>query len=173
MVKEKQLEDYLQACKDADVSDIDNNPVLMKMFNTRDNYWAHLNNIIKHIGPLDGLRICEIGGGYGAMAMLISKCRPECYHIIDLPEVCELQNRYLDGSSVECLTEPTGQFYDLCISNYALSEIVDNKLYIDEVLKRSKHGYITCNTDFVTLLWPHRKYPDIQGERGTNYILVW
>ena len=173
MVKGRPLEEYLQACRNADMATVETDPVLMRMFNTKESYWAHLGNIIEYIGALDGLRIVEIGGGYGGLAMLINKCRPACYHIIDLPEVCELQRRYLAGSQVECFTEPTGQDYDLVISNYALSEIPDNKLYIDEVLRRSKHGYITCNTDLVKLDWPHQKLPDIPGERKTNYVLVW
>lgn len=174
MVKDKALSEYLQACKDADVLNIEDNKVLMRMFNTRANYQAHLANIITQFGSLDGMRICEIGGGYGALAkMICDNYAPELYHIIDLLEVCELQRRYLDGSQVECFTEPTGHDYDLVISNYALSEIVDNKPYIDGVLRRSKHGYITCNTEFVALDFSHSRLPDIKGERETNYILIW
>ena len=93
--------------------------------------------------------------------------------MIDLPEPLALQRRYLDGYPVELFSEPTGQKYDLVISNYAISEIPDNKLYIDEVLRKSLHGYITCNTDLVKLDWSHKKLPDIPGERKTNYVLVW
>lgn len=135
-------------------------------------YIGVLNRIAKYFGSLDGLRICEIGGGYGGQAKTIFDVyKPSCYHIIDLPEVCSLQKWY--EPRVGVFTEPTGEEYDIVISNYALSEIVDNKLYIDEVLAKSKHGYITCNTDFVQLPWPHSRYPDIAGERKENYILVW
>lgn len=134
-------------------------------------YIGVLAKLIKHFGSLDGIRICEIGGGYGGQCRTIyDMFTPECYHIIDLPEVCELQRKYCQA---ECFIKTTGQTYDLVISNYALSEIIDNKLYIDEVLLRSKHGYITCNTDLVKLDFPHSRYPDINGERETNYILVW
>jgi len=171
MIKDKQLKDYLQACKNADLSNIENNGILMNMFNTSQNYRAHMDRIGGYFGPLDGMRICEIGGGYGGQCkMICERYKPGCYHIIDLPEVCELQRRYCDA---ECYTEPTGQEYDLVISNYALSEIIDNKPYIDGVLRKSKHGYIACNTDFVQLDWPHFKYMDIEGERKENYILVW
>jgi len=172
MIKGKQLEEYLQACRDADLSTVETDPVLMRMFNTKDAYQLHLENIVKHFGPLDGMRICEIGGGYGGQAKaILDEYKPVWYHIIDLPEVCELQKRY--EPRVSTFTEPTYQDYDLVISNYALSEIPDNKLYIDEVLRRSKHGYITCNTDFVKLDFPYSRHPDIKGERETNYILVW
>ncbi len=134
-------------------------------------YIGVLSKLIELFGPLTGKRICEIGGGYGGQCRTVTDMFfPECYHIIDLPEVCELQRKYCQA---DCYTQPTGQEYDLVISNYALSEIPDNKLYIDEVVKRSKHGYITCNTDLVQLDFPHSRIPDIKGERETNYILVW
>ncbi len=134
-------------------------------------YIGVLANLINHFGSLNGLRIVEIGGGYGGQCRTIyDMFTPECYHIIDLPEVCELQKKYCQAS---CFTEPTGQQYDLVISNYALSEIVNNSLYIEQVVKKSEHGYITCNTDLVQLDFQHSRHPDIKGERETNYILVW
>lgn len=216
MIKDKALNDYLQACKDAVnnittfkqderlhaifehcpkriadeyykllpeeminkgwTNDFYGSPRLhnygQRKFSTSTiQYVGVLNNLIKYFGSLDGKRIVEIGGGYGGQCRTVyDMFTPECYHIIDLPEVCELQRRYCHA---ECFTEPTGEDYDLVISNYALSEILDNKLYIDKILSRSKHGYITCNTDMVKLDWPHERYPDIKGERETNYILVW
>jgi len=134
-------------------------------------YISVLTNLVKHFGSLDGMRIVEIGGGYGGQCRTIFDLyKPECYHIIDLPEVCSLQRKYCPA---ECYTQPTGQEYDLLISNYALSEIDNNKLYIDEVVRKSEHGYITCNTDLVKLDFPHSRLPDIPGERETNYILIW
>jgi len=175
MIKGKPLEEYLQACQNADLTTVETDEVLMRMFNTKEAYQLHLENIVKFFGPLDGMRICEIGGGYGGQCKAVfEKYKPLHYHIIDLPEVCRLQRRYLgDMQGYACSTGPVGCSYDLVISNYALSEIPDNKLYIDEVLRRSTHGYITCNTDLVKLDFPHSRHPDIKGERETNYILVW
>jgi len=134
-------------------------------------YIGVLANLVRMFGSLEGMRIVEIGGGYGGQCRTICDVYGvECYHIIDLPEVCELQRKYC---AAECYTKPTGQQYDLVISNYALSEIVDNKLYIDEVVKKAKHGYLTCNTDFVQLDFEHSRVNDIIGERETNYILTW
>lgn len=134
-------------------------------------YIGVLAKLIELFGSLDGMRIVEIGGGYGGQCRTIFDVyKPECYHIIDLPEVCELQRRYCQAESY---TQPTGQEYDLVISNYALSEVLDNKLYIDEVVNKSKCGYITCNSDLVKLNFTHSRLPDIVGERETNYILVW
>lgn len=135
-------------------------------------YAGVLSNLLHLFGSLDGLRICEIGGGYGGQAKtILDLYKPQCYHIIDLPEVCELQRRYTEW--VDCFTEhPTGISYDLVISNYALSEIKNNEEYVRDVLARSAHGYITCNTDFVKLPWSHRRLPDVTGEEN-NFILVW
>jgi hypothetical protein len=142
------------------------------MFNTEESYRAHLDRISEFLS--DGIRIVEIGGGYGYLAKLIvERVKVECYHIIDLPETCDLQRRYLNGLPVECFTEPTGQNYDLVISNYALSEIPDNRVYVDKVLRKSKWGYITCNTDYFKPDWEVYRIPDIYGERLTNYTLIW
>lgn len=174
MIKGRTLEEYLQACKEADVSNIQNDPVLMRMFNTEESYRAHLERICQIFDMHTGMRIVEIGGGYGYLARLIvERIKVGCYHIIDLPEVCELQRRYLKGLPVESFEQPTGKIYDLVISNYALSEILDNKLYIDEVLRMSKSGYVTCNTDYFKPDWETTRIPDIPGERETNYTLVW
>ena len=222
MVKDKVLTDYLQACKEADLSNFKRDPRLTKIFEhaTRqqgfDYYdliaelypelltrkWSNddtgnarilhcgavctvsastlqyiyvLTNIKYHIGDMDGLRICEIGGGYGGQARTICDVyKPACYHIIDLYEVTLLQSRYLkEFDCVDCFTQPTGEEYDLVISNYALSEIPDNKQYMDEVIMKSKHGYITCNTDFIKLPFEHKRLPDIPSEKATNYILIW
>jgi len=136
-------------------------------------YAGVLSNLLHLFGSLDGLRIVEIGGGYGGQARTILDLYvPACYHIIDLPEVCELQGRYLQGTIAQVHSYLLSQEYDICISNYALSEIKNNEGYMRDVLARSKHGYITCNTSFVKLPWPHRKLPDITGEEN-NFILVW
>lgn len=135
-------------------------------------YIGVLSNLIKYFGALDGLRICEIGGGYGGQARTIMDVyKPACYHIVDLPEVCGLIKRYID--EVEVFTAPTGQSYDLLISNYALSEIRDQTTYMVHAVMKSKHGYLTCNTDLVKLPFEHKRIPDVAGERDTNYILLW
>jgi len=157
-------------------NDFYGNPIMhrygQKRFSTSTlQYIGVLSNLIREFGSLKDKSIVEIGGGYGGQARTIMDYFDvECYHIIDLPEVCQLQRKY---SAAQSFTKPTGQQYDLCISNYALSEINNNKLYIEEVVKKSRHGYITCNTDKVQLDFPHSRLPDITGERETNCILIW
>lgn len=220
MVKGPMLNEYLQACREADMSKfkrdirlnrifehstvkqgsryldfiLSTQPQLMKRMFTNDltgnpiiynwgndmyyspstlQYIAVLVNLVKKFGSLDGLKIIEIGGGYGGQAKTIFDVyRPFIYHIVDLPEVCELQNRYVkDIAACLGVTQAPDVEYDLFISNYALSEIPDNGKFI-ELAGKCKHGYITCNTDMVKLLWRHDREEDITGEAG-NYILSW
>lgn len=223
MITGTTLQEYLAACKTADINTFkrDNrlnkifehttgaqareylrtilrhNPELLKTDFTNDRYGGAdvrnfglvysspstlqyvgvLSNLITLFGSLEGLRIVEIGGGYGGQCRTIQDyCNVSCYHIIDLPEVCELAGAYLrtgGGYNFETFTEPTGQEYDLVISNYALSEIREPERYIEQVLKRSKRGYITCNTNILNLDFSHRRLPDIKSESNENYILVW
>lgn len=173
MVKGKAREKYLDACKNADINHIHDNPVLMNMFNKPEQYEAVLNRLVDLFGPLDLLDIIEIGGGYGGQAKVIcDRFKVGSYTIIDLPEVCELQRRFLKGYNVRCIDYIEGRSCDLVISNYALSEIPNNQDYIHNVIYRAQHGYITCNTDFVNISFAVRM-PDIPGERETNYVLWW
>jgi len=142
-------------------------------------YIGVLSNLVKRFGPLNGLRIVEIGGGYGGQCRtILDMFQPACYHLIDLPEVVGLQRMYLGAhpckaGEVEFLTEPNGRGYDLVISNYALSEVRDNDRYMTEVVERSKHGYLTCNTNLVQLNFKHDRFPDLVSEAVNNFILVW
>lgn len=134
-------------------------------------YMGVISNLIDLYGTLNDLDILEIGGGYGGQALCILDIfSPNSYTILDLPEVNELQRKVL-GDKVILTDKVPKKKYDLVISNFALSEIPDQEPY-QKLLKRCKHGYITCNTEFVNLDWAH-KMPDVDGERPTNYILTW
>lgn len=136
-------------------------------------YIGVLSNLINHFGDLTGLSICEIGGGYGGQALtILDKFSPKSYDIIDLPEVNILQKKVLSDTICKIGSTIPKKSYDLVISNYALSEIPDNKKYID-LCRKAKHGYITCNTELVQIDWEHQRLNDIEGERQTNYILIW
>ena len=220
MVKGTWLDEYLQACRDANMNTFKrdlrlnrifehasieqglayldliktNNPQLLQYKFTNDDtggaqvydygnghifspstlqYIGVLSNLITRFGSLDGMHIVEVGGGYGGQCKTVwDMFKPKVYTIVDLPEVTALQLKYLSGTGVRVMSVPPTGEYDLFISNYALSEIPNNTEYID-LARRCKHGYITCNTDFVQLDWPHEKIPDIYTERETNYILIW
>ena len=118
-------------------------------------YVKVLTDLIKLFGTLDGLDIVEIGVGYGGQCKIINDVfKPKSYTLIDMPEVLELSMKYLNHFKVEHTIPQTSEYmgvigmdYDLCISNYAFTEI-DRKyqdMYAGNIIKNSKMGYITCN----------------------------
>jgi len=116
-------------------------------------YVKVLADILNLYPPLHLADIVEIGGGYGGQCMTIkSYINVKSYTIIDLPEVLALTKKYLERQNVTDVTfiecdNVESKEYDLCISNYAFTEI-DREyqdLYAEKIIKNSKHGYITCN----------------------------
>lgn len=141
-------------------------------------YIGVLSNLINLFGSLEGKSIIEIGGGYGGQCQVIqSQFEVPTYEILDLKEACALQYKYLRNFNVTVITWdrqiPKGK-WDLCISNYALSEIKDplQSKYVEKILKNSANGYITCNREIPALTWGKRS-PDIKAERETNFIITW
>lgn len=144
-------------------------------------------------GDLTGKRIIEIGGGYGGQCLTLKSIYPDLeYSIVDLPEVTALAKTYLSKNnienvkfySVEDIVEPLD--VDLVISNYAISECtkVVQKIYIDNIIKNSKNGYITYNhishlfdvnsytpIEFKDVLGCNEK-PEIP-QTGANVIYYW
>jgi len=118
-------------------------------------YLNVLSELMDCFGDLRGLKIVEIGGGYGGQRKIIYDVfSVEDYTIIDLPEVSMLQQRYLREFDLENKTTfynnkdyKQGIQYDLVISNYALSELSDSaqREYVEDILINSERGYLTCN----------------------------
>lgn len=160
-------------------NDLQGNPVIydwgngLYMSPSTLQYVAVLNNLIDKFGRLDFKSIVEVGGGYGGQCKTILDIYAiKRYCIVDLVPVLNLQSAYLKNNFIEYHDGPAvGGELDLFISNYALSEIPRNEHFI-ELASKCKHGYITCNTDFVKLPWKHERTPDITGEPN-NYILSW
>tara|TARA_Y100001938_G_C8043826_1_gene407690 strand:+ start:351 stop:1109 length:759 start_codon:yes stop_codon:yes gene_type:complete len=151
---------------------------------------------IKNNTQIEGSRIIEIGCGYGGQYTVMRQLfKPLKYTFVDLPEVLSLIERYLgvleikdayefvNGKDSEFIYE---DFYDLVISNYAISEC--NKEvqshYIDNILSKSKHGYITHNQfngygldEFISILKKYGKDVKVKAEvpktGRKNVILVW
>ena len=110
-------------------------------------------------GSLNGFKILEIGGGYGGLCSILNQAYDiENYTIADLPQVCNLQKKYIETlwknkekkinfttiSSMSDLIDC--QQYDLVISEFALSELdmdIQEK-YIDKI-SSIKRGYIASN----------------------------
>lgn len=150
-------------------------------------YLSVLSNLIKYIGSLEGFKVVEIGGGYGGQAKIVTDVfNLKEYSIIDLPEVTLLQSRYIrelqipNTKTFTHVDYPKDQEYDLVISNYAITEVLEplQSEYVDHILMNSKHGYLTCNAPLSKIDQLKSKFnitelPDIPGERLSNYILVW
>ena len=110
-------------------------------------------------GSLDGWHIAEIGVGYGGQCKVLNDAYTVgSYTFYDLEPVVRLAAKYAERSGSPVAHNLTlGDFrqlgqqppvtFDLVISNWALSEcskeIQDQ--YIQHVLRRSRHGYITYN----------------------------
>lgn len=101
-------------------------------------------------------RIVEIGGGYGGQARIFSLAEGfQEYVIVDLPEVIELQKKYLSPvpnikfiSAFESNNDKSNFIeYDLLISNFAFSELDKRTqdLYLEKYIRRSAHGYMIWN----------------------------
>jgi putative sugar O-methyltransferase len=110
-----------------------------------------------HFGSLDGLRILEIGGGYGGLCKIITDVWPvRAYTIIDLPEPLGLAQRFLtacgaanvefvDGTAGDLM--PPSEPYDLVISNYAFSELgrASQSVYLRTLMHQARRGYLMWN----------------------------
>lgn len=110
-------------------------------------------DIMHRFGSLDGMRIVEIGGGYGGQCRVLScVANFASYTIFDLNEALQLSQRYLDALGTKNVTlnsafDVRETDSDLVISNYAVSEVgrAAQDRYIDNVLRRARHGYLILN----------------------------
>ena len=117
-------------------------------------YTKVLADLLNMFHSLDGLKIAEIGVGYGGQCRVINSiCKPDEYTLIDIKPALRLTQCYLDGyvlsSSLKYKTmnELTKLDYDLFISNYAFTELRREiqDVYLERVILNSKCGYITYN----------------------------
>lgn len=116
-------------------------------------YVKTLSDMMEMFETLDDETIIELGAGYGGQCKIISCVfNPKSYTIVDLPEVVGLINRYLAENKVPqakaiTLEQIPDQTWGLFISNYAFTElpIELQRIYIEKVINKCTHGYITCN----------------------------
>lgn len=105
-------------------------------------------------GDLSSYSILEIGGGYGGQSIVSNIIHGyKSWTIVDLPEVVELQKKYLSKfdykniNAISFLEDYTNQKYDLVISNYAFTEC--NRTveldYINKVMSNNEKIYMTLN----------------------------
>lgn len=150
-------------------------------------YISVLANLISLFGDLTGYKIVEIGAGYGGQSKVIGdKFEILSYTMVDLHEATLLQNKYINKLEIKntkaCTYENFlhEEHYDLVISNYALSEVLDplQTEYVEKILLKSRHGYLTCNgpihaMDKLAERFQLSKSSDIEGERKSNFIVTW
>ena len=104
-------------------------------------------------GSLDGMRVVEVGGGYGGQCRIINALfNIASYTIIDLPEALNLTERYLSHFNLSNIyylppQDLQEKEYDIFISNYAYSELSKDTQddYFGKVLYSSNHGYMIYN----------------------------
>ncbi len=119
--------------------------------------------ILTHIKEnilLSSVDIIEIGGGYGGLCFFLHKMAPlldikiSSYTIFDLPEVIQLQEKYLKSLQISNVNYcHLNKFEDLksnsfLVSNYAFSEIskVLQEQYIDKIIKPYvTNGFLAWN----------------------------
>ena len=105
-------------------------------------------------GDLTGLKVIEIGGGFGGQAAVSTTLNSKIeWRIFDLPEVLLLQQKYLaeanPGANIIFCSglEINDTKGDLLLSNYALSEISRDLQveYVNKIVLKCKKGYMAWN----------------------------
>ena len=104
--------------------------------------------IYEYFGPLDGKVISEIGIGYGGLCYVLN-CLFDIskYHLIDLPEVEELAQKFLKKLNVDNISVYNAEHSFLTISEYAISELDGDaiEMYYQTVLLNSDYIYLMIN----------------------------
>lgn len=157
-------------------------------------YIRVLSDLIGFFDNMDGLKIVEIGAGYGGQCKIINDyVNFSEYICFEMPEPSQLVRKYLDHFKIKnSVSIDAYEFYDnpfdiscdLVISNFAFSEqsrhIQD--CYLKHIINSADRGYLwmnetpeSYNIDVIKKTLPHKinKKNDIPSERDTNRILYW
>jgi len=117
-------------------------------------YVYHLAMMKNLFATLDGMRIVEIGPGYGGECKIIHDVfRPASYTLVDLPAPLMLAMTFLENFGLDEIQYLTMEEladtaeYDLVISQYAFTECRKEveQIYLDKILKNARCGYLLCN----------------------------
>lgn len=125
-----------------------------------------LTDLMTYFGSLDGLKIAEIGGGYGGQCKIIRDVFTfDHYTLIDLAPALALSKRFLSEFSISNVSfispsqlDSLDSQYDLIISNYAFTEISRElqEEYWSRLVCKTNHGYMLCN--FATHTWQKEQF---------------
>ena len=118
---------------------------------TQRRYKYYANKIAMRLSRMRRSDILEIGGGYGAFCKAFYSVAGELinsYHILDLPQVMDIQRAYLAGTPRLFFGDP--HKIDFLISCYCLGELkTETKArYIHEYVARATHGFVIWNPAF-------------------------
>jgi putative sugar O-methyltransferase len=117
-------------------------------------YIKVLADLKAHFRTLDGLRICEIGVGYGGQCRVVNALfQPSAYWLVDIQPALSLAQRYLDHYALpttltySTMNELPETSFDLVISNYAFTELPRGvqDVYLRKVIRNARRGYISYN----------------------------
>jgi hypothetical protein len=157
-------------------------------------YAKVLADLLNLFGSLDGLKIAEIGVGYGGQCRVINAiAKPAEYTLIDIKPALLLAQTYLDNyilSSVmkyTTMNELRKETYDLIISNYAFTELRRDiqDVYLKKIILNTKHGYITYNEitpesfrsykkdDLVKIIQNSKIIEETPKTHEKNFIIIW
>lgn len=118
-------------------------------------YVKVVTDLRRLFGDLGGMRIAEIGIGYGGQARAITRTwNVAAYELFDLPPALALARRFLEETNAPLTVfdfhdgrQPDHVSVDLVVSNYALSEVrreVQDE-YLEKVVLSAPRGYLTYN----------------------------
>lgn len=157
-------------------------------------YIKVLTDLQNMFGDLRKLKICEIGVGYGGQCRVLSSSGYVGeYTLVDIRQALLLARKYLESyillPELHYLTmdELPGDNYDLVISNYAFTELPGNlqRVYLEKVISRSEHGYITYNDivpeyyksikkdELLKIIPGSRIFDEIPLTHEKNCIIAW
>jgi len=192
--------ELLALCK---INDLVGNPILynfddLKISGSTLRYVYIASLIVKNLKIKSNSKIVEIGVGYGGQALVLGNLlKIKKYYLIDLPSVSLFAEKYLNSHYLEFQFESSDlnnfspESYDLCISNYAFSELPRNlqEIYIKKVILNSQSGFMIMNTgndidspvktekykasELLELIPNSKIIPEIPLTKEDNYIFIW
>lgn len=137
-----------------------------------------MGRIVEHLGPLDGLSICEIGPGNGILFKIITDVYPDVrYTFVDLEgPMWFLQKnveyygrevnvkKYITCQEVYSDLYP-GEDFDMVISECAFNEcyLETQMVYMEKILNRSARGRILCDDSLWVINNRNEPHLDHQG----------
>ena len=157
-------------------------------------YARVLSDLITYFGNMDGLKIVEIGAGYGGQCKIISDyVKFSEYICFEMTEPSRLVRKYIDHFNVknvvsmdayEFFDDPYEIKCDLVISNFAFCEQSKHfqDCYLKNIINLADRGYLWMNETAesygikgIKNLLPHKlnEKNDIPSERNSNRILWW